>query len=64
MKQEYKEKLTPEDLMYIRVTIAQFQANLENREYMPNTYVAMQELKEKVDRIYRRETNDGRQIRP
>jgi hypothetical protein len=57
MKQDYEEKLTPEDLMYIRVTIAQFQANLENREYMPNTYVEMQSLKEKIDRIYRRMVN-------
>lgn len=59
MSQEYEKEdtLTEEDLMYLRVAIATFQANLDMKSGMPKTYEAMQPLKEKVDRIYYRMVN-------
>jgi hypothetical protein len=53
MKQDYEDSFTAEDLMYLRVAIATFQANLDMELGMPKTYEAMFSLKEKIDRIYR-----------
>jgi hypothetical protein len=56
MKQDYEDSFTAEDLMYLRVAIATFQANLNMKHGMsktPKTYEAMFSLKEKIDRIYR-----------
>jgi hypothetical protein len=39
------------DLMYIKVAIAIIQSNLELRDHMPETYAAMEPLKEKIDRL-------------
>jgi hypothetical protein len=37
--------------MYIKVAIAIIQSNLELRDHMPETYAAMEPLKEKIDRL-------------
>jgi hypothetical protein len=43
MSQEYEDKLTLEDLMYIRITIATFQANLDMKVGMPKTYASAED---------------------
>ena len=39
------------DLLYLKVAIAIVQSNLELRIDMPETYAAMEPLKEKIDRL-------------
>ena len=52
-----EEKLTAEDLMYLKVAIAVVQSHSELRNDMSKTYVAMEPLKEKIDRMYKAEVN-------
>jgi hypothetical protein len=47
-----KEEFTPEDLIYLKIAIAIFQSNLSIKEEMPNSWAAMEILREKVNRIY------------
>jgi hypothetical protein len=56
--QEYQqEKLTSEELMYLRIAIALFKANLDNKDTLTKMYDAIPELQEKVDRMWERESN-------
>jgi hypothetical protein len=53
------EKLTKDDLMHLKIAVALFQSNLQMKEDMPEIWVKMQPLMEKVDRMWRRETIHG-----
>jgi hypothetical protein len=54
---EYQqEKLTYDELTYLRIAIALFQANPNNNETLTKMYNAIPELKEKIDRTWNRES--------
>jgi hypothetical protein len=56
--QEYQqEKLTYDDLTHLRIAIALFKANLDNKDTLTKMYDAIPELQEKVDRMWEREAN-------
>jgi hypothetical protein len=56
--QEYQqEKLTYDDLTYLRIAIALFKANLDNKDTLTKMYDAIPELQGKVDRMWERESN-------
>jgi hypothetical protein len=55
---EYQqEKLTYDELTYLRVAIALFKANPDNKDTLTKMYDAIPELQEKVDRMWERESN-------
>jgi hypothetical protein len=45
--------------MHLKIAVALFQSNLQIKEDMPEIWVKMQPLMEKVDRMWRRETIHG-----
>jgi hypothetical protein len=55
--EEEEEKLTAEDLMYLKVAIAVVQSNLELKDDMPKTHAAMGPLMDKINRLYSAEVN-------
>jgi hypothetical protein len=56
--QEYQqEKLTYDDLTHLRIAIALFKANLDNKDTLTKMYDAIPELQKKVDRMWEREAN-------
>jgi hypothetical protein len=56
--QEYQqEKLTYDELTYLRIAIALFKANPDNKDTLAKMYDAIPELQEKVDRMWERESN-------
>jgi hypothetical protein len=57
--QQQDERLTAEDLMYLKITIAYFAADLQIREDMPKAYAAISgPLKEKIERLWRIAANE------
>jgi hypothetical protein len=56
--QEYQqEKLTYDELTYLRIAIALFKANPDNKDTLTKMYDVIPELQEKVDRMWERESN-------
>jgi hypothetical protein len=52
-----QEKLTYDELTYLRIAIALFKANLDNKDTLTKMYDAIPKLQEKVDRMWEREVN-------
>lgn len=51
------DKLTSEDLIYLRIAIAHYLSDKEAATIMPKTYEAIRDLEHKVRRIYKKEVN-------
>ena len=57
--EQQHERLTAEDLMYLKVTIAYFTPDLQIREDMPKAYEAISgPPKEKIERLWRIAANE------
>jgi hypothetical protein len=54
-QEHHQEKLTSEELTYLRIAIALFKANPDNRDTLTKMYDAIPDLQEKVDRMWERE---------
>ena len=55
--QEYQqEKLTYDDLTHLRIAIALFEANPDNKDTLTKMYESIPELKEKINRMWDRES--------
>jgi hypothetical protein len=52
-----QEKLTYDELTYLRIAIALFKANPDNKDTLTKMYDAIPELQEKVDRMWEKEAN-------
>jgi hypothetical protein len=56
-RQDYQqEKLTSDELTYLRIAIALFKANPDNKDTLTKMYDAIPDLQEKVDRMWERES--------
>ena len=51
-----QEKLNSDELTYLRIAIALFKANPDNKETLTKMYDAIPELQEKVDHMWERES--------
>ena len=51
------DRMTTEDLIYLRIAMAHYLSDKEGLEIMPKTYEAIRQLEHKVRRIYKKEVN-------
>ena len=58
--QEYhQEKLTYDDLTHLRIAIALFESNPDNKDTLTKMYESIPELKEKINRMWEKESKES-----
>jgi hypothetical protein len=57
LKDQQQEKFTYDELACLRIAVAMFEVYTENKDFFPNEYDAIPDVKVKINRMWKRESN-------